>query len=211
MSTKYGTRAAEEGANIAGPARRGRPRDATVRDAVLRAAAELALAGGPGAATIDAIAKRAAVSRTTVYKWWPSSAAIVLEGLLGSTVGSLIRPAGSSTREALAHHVRSLNAILSDTATGPLVRRVISAADSDRDVGTALLDQWLLPRRAALIAMLHDAADRGELCDGADPEVVVDALVSPAYYRLVFGLPALDDAALTNLVDTVWRGCARLP
>jgi hypothetical protein len=88
---------------------------------------------------------------------------------------------------------------------------VISAADADRDVGTALLDQWLLPRRAALIAVLHDAEGRGELRDGADPEVVVDALVSPAYYRLVFGLPALDDDALTGLVDTVWRGCARLP
>jgi AcrR family transcriptional regulator len=179
-----------------------------VRDAVLKAAAELALAGGPGAATIDAIAKRAAVSRTTIYRWWPSSAAIVLEGLLESTVGSIIRPAGSTAREAVEHHVRSLNAIMSDGGTGPLVRRVISAAYADREVGRALLDQWLMPRRAALIAVLGDAAARGELRGDADPEVVVDALVSPAYYRLVFGLPALDDAALTALLDTVWQGCA---
>jgi AcrR family transcriptional regulator len=55
-----------------------------VRVAVVRAAAQLTRAGGPPAATVDAIAKRAAVSRTTIYKWWPSSAAIVLEGLLDS-------------------------------------------------------------------------------------------------------------------------------
>ncbi|PRC54248.1 TetR family transcriptional regulator, partial [Mycobacterium sp. ITM-2017-0098] len=63
-------------------ARRGRPRSEAVRSAVLTAAAELALAGGPSAATVDAIAKRAEVSRTTIYKWWPSAPAIVLEGLL---------------------------------------------------------------------------------------------------------------------------------
>ena len=79
---------------------------------MLRAAAELALAGGPGVASVDAIAKRAAVSRTTIYKWWPSSAAIVLDGLLDSVRGSIVRPPGSSSKEALDHHLRALNAIL---------------------------------------------------------------------------------------------------
>jgi AcrR family transcriptional regulator len=45
-----------------------------VRVAVVRAATQLTLAGGPAAATVDAIAKRAAVSRTTIYKWWPLAA-----------------------------------------------------------------------------------------------------------------------------------------
>ena len=57
--------------------RRGRPRSEAVRGAILTAAAELAAEGGPGAATIDAIARRAEVSRTTIYKWWPSAASIV--------------------------------------------------------------------------------------------------------------------------------------
>jgi hypothetical protein len=50
------------------PGRRGRTRSARVRVAVVRAAAHLTRAGGPAAATVDAIAKRAAVSRTTIYK-----------------------------------------------------------------------------------------------------------------------------------------------
>ena len=76
------------------PGRRGRPRSARVRAAVVRAAAQLTLAGGPAAATVDAIAKRAAVSRTTIYKWWPSSAAIVLEGLLDAVADPIIAPPG---------------------------------------------------------------------------------------------------------------------
>jgi AcrR family transcriptional regulator len=97
------------------PGRKGRPRSAQVRVAVVRAAAQLTLAGGPAAATVDAIAKRAAVSRTTIYKWWPSSAAIVLEGLLDSVPDPIIAPPGSSSKEALDHHLRPLDAVLTDT------------------------------------------------------------------------------------------------
>jgi len=43
--------------------------------------------------------------------------------------------------------------------------------------------------------------------DGTEVEVIVDALVSPPYYRLLFALSPLDDAALNDLLETVWRGC----
>ena len=176
---------------------------------MLRAATELALAGGPGAATIDAIAKRAAVSRTTIYKWWPSPAAIVLEGLLDSVRDSIIRPPDSTTKEALDHHLRALNAILTDDTTGPLLRNVVAASGSDPEVARALLDQWLYPRRAAVAAILRQAVAQREIRPNVDVDVIVDALVSPPYYRLFFALPPLDDAALSHLLATVWRGCLR--
>ena len=148
VSTKDGTRAPARLAITAGePPRRGRPRNAELRAAILQAATDLALAGGTGAVSIDAIAKRAAVSRTTIYKWWPSAAAIVLDGLLASMRESIVPPTGSGTRGALDHQVRALNGILADPTTGPLFRRVIAAAGSNGEVATALLDQWLLPRR----------------------------------------------------------------
>ena len=191
------------------PGRRGRPRSARVRAAVVRAAAQLTRAGGPAAATVDAIAKRAAVSRTTIYKWWPSAAAIVLEGLLDAVPDAIIAPPGSSFKEALAHHLRALNAILTDTGTGPLLRDVVAASASDPAMARAVLDQWLHPRRAAVAAVVHRAVAEGELRAGTDVDVIVDALVSPPYYRLLFALSPLDDAALIDLLETVWRGCRR--
>lgn len=191
------------------PGRRGRPRSAQVRAAVVRAAAQLTRAGGPTAATVDAIAKRAAVSRTTIYKWWPSSAAIVLEGLLDSVGDPIIAPPGSSSKEALDHHLRALNAILTDTTTGPLLRDVVAASASDPAMARAVLDQWLHPRRAALAAIVRQAVAQGEIRAGTDIDVIIDALVSPPYYRLLFALSPLDDAALNDLLETVWRGCRR--
>lgn len=188
-------------------ARRGRPRSEAARSAVLTAAAELALAGGPAAATVDAIAKRADVSRTTIYKWWPSAPAIVLEGLLDSVRDSITRPPGSTSVEALTHHVTALFGILADPAVGPLLRNVIAASASDPAIERALLDQWIVPRRAAVADTLRDAVARGELPADVDVDVAVDALVAPPYYRLMFGMPTLDGAAVDRLVQTVWQGC----
>ncbi|WP_307787773.1 TetR/AcrR family transcriptional regulator C-terminal ligand-binding domain-containing protein [Mycolicibacterium sp. S2-37] len=207
MSTKDGTRPVAEVAIAATPpVRRGRPRNAELRDAVLRAAADLALAGGDSTVSIDAIAKRAAVSRTTIYKWWPSAAAIVLEGLLDRMRSSITPPGGSSAREAVDHQLRALNAILSDATTGPLFRSVIAAASSNAELAAALLGEWLLPRRAAVRSVLLEAVAAGDLRPDLDVDVMVDALFSPPYYRLMFAMPAMDDAALTRLLDTVWRG-----
>ncbi|BBX20125.1 TetR family transcriptional regulator [Mycolicibacterium duvalii] len=187
--------------------RRGRPRSEAVRAAVLSAAAELALAGGPAAATVDAIARRAEVSRTTIYKWWPSASAIVLEGLLDAVRDSITRPAGSTSVEAVIHHVTALNALLTDPAVGPLLRNVIAASASDHAIERAVLAQWIVPRRAAVNEIVREAVARGELASDSDVEGVVDALVSPPYYRLVLGMSPLDDDAITRLVQTVWRGC----
>ncbi|MBX7432001.1 TetR/AcrR family transcriptional regulator [Mycobacterium sp. Y57] len=174
---------------------------------MLGAAAELALEGGPGAATVEAIAKRAEVSRTTIYRWWPSAAAIVLEGLLESVRESIVRPTGSTTVQALVHHVGALFAILADPATGPLLRNAIAASASDPAIERALLEQWIGPRREAVATTLRAAVRAGELPADTDVRVAVDALVSPPYYRLMFGMAPLDDAAIAALVHTVWRGC----
>src|SRR4029077_10321508 len=185
------------------PGRRGRPRSARVRIAVVRAAAQLTRSGGRTAATVDAIARRAAASRTTIYKWWPSSAAIVLEGLLDSVGDPINAPPGSSCKEALEHHLRPLNPILTDTTTGPLLRDVVAAAASDPAMARAVLDQWLHPGRAALGAIVSQALAQGEIRAGTEVDVIVDALVSPPYYRLLFALSPLDDAALNDLLETV--------
>ena len=63
------------------PRGRGRRRDAERHAAILEAARELTLEVGYTRITIDAIAKRAGVSRTTIYEWWGHRASLVEEAL----------------------------------------------------------------------------------------------------------------------------------
>ena len=81
--------------------RRGRPRSEESRRAILAAAGQLMLEGGLGAASIEAIAARARVSKATIYKWWPSRGAVALEGFLERVQHSITIPEGLDTVAAL--------------------------------------------------------------------------------------------------------------
>ena len=172
---------------------------------MLGAAAELALAGGAGA-NVDAIAARAGVSRTTVYKWWPSAAAVLLEGLLDRTHGTLEAPSSATTREALETFLSSLVVLVRDTPAGVLLRGLIAASVTDPAVGRALVDDWIAPRRAAIVNLLTEGELRGEVRPGLDPDVVVDALFAPIYYRLMLGHEPLTDSLPADLLAICWPG-----
>src|SRR6202142_4666186 len=60
---------------------RGRPRSEKARDAILAAAAELLLARGLGAVSMDAVAEQAGVSKATIYRWWPTKETLALDAL----------------------------------------------------------------------------------------------------------------------------------
>ena len=69
----------------------------------------------------------------------------MLEGLLDAVADPIIAPPGSSSKEALEHHLRALNAILTDTGTGPLLRDVVAASASDPAMARACLINGCTP------------------------------------------------------------------
>ena len=172
---------------------------------MLDAAAELALAGGAGA-NVDAIAARAGVSRTTVYKWWPSAAAVLLEGLLERTHGTIEAPPSATTREALHAFLSGLVVLVRDTPAGVLLRGLIAASLTDQTVGPALVDDWIAPRRVAIVSLLAEGEDRGEVRRGLDYDVVVDTLFAPIYYRLMLGHEPLTDSLPADILAICWPG-----
>ncbi len=182
---------------------RGRPRSVERRRAILDAAAELAL-GSQTLPTMDAIATRAGVSRTTLYKWWPSSAAVLLEGLLERFHASIEFDDDLPVRAALTAQVDALVHLLRDTPAGRLLRQLMSASITDAATATALLDQWMEPRRHAAIHHLERGMTIGEIRPGTDTALVVDALFAPAYHRLIWGHAPLDDDLAEHVCALVW-------
>lgn len=184
-----------EATRRAGP---GRPRSERARQAILAAAGELMIEGGLAAATIQAIAARAGVSKATVYKWWSSPGAVALDGLLEQVRESIIAPEGASAAAALEYQALALIRLFRDTPCGPIVRGVASQADSDPELARALRDQWIRPRRATALAILRHGAERGEIAADVDPDVTLDLIFAPIYYRLMIsGDPMPDELAAT--------------
>ncbi len=187
----------------------GRPRDERARSEVLDAALAL-LAEDPGTATIDAIARRAGVSRPLIYRWWPDRSAVVLEALLQTTAAAAPYPDTGDLRADLSRQMRDYVTVL----TGPLgaaYRAMFADAQRNPRAAQDLREQLIGPRRAATRQVLEAATRGGTLRASVDFVVLIDQLYAPLLYRLLLGHAPLDAHLIDALVDQVFAGVARHP
>ena len=199
----------------AGPGDSGRPTQARterIRDRVLAAAGELMLEGGLSAATMEAIAARAGVSKRTLYKYWPSRSAVALEGFMRSAATSWDLPEKldqGTVAEQLEALVTATAVLFSRTPAGPLMRSLVADAQSQDEIATAIRDQWLRPRRAIAADLVRQGMAAGEFRAGLDVELVIDLLFAPVYYRLILGHEPLDAPFAAATVRYLVEGLAR--
>jgi AcrR family transcriptional regulator len=188
---------------------RGRPRSERARLAILAAAGELMLTGGINAASMEAIAERAGVSKATIYKWWPNRGAVALDGFLAMVRDSITVPEGLNTADALRFQVGALVVLFRDTASGPLMRALVGQAERDPEIARAIRERWLAPRRAVTAEILRAGMANGELRPDIDIGIASDQLFAPIYHRLFFGHEPLADRLADLLVDQAMAGLVR--
>ena len=201
------------------PARRapGRPRDARRDEAILNATLEILLDGDYQSLTIEAVAARAGVGRPTIYRRWPSKAALVVAALVDSA--RLAIPdvdTGTLRGDLLAvqrHQIALMNA--------PMTRRVtaglIADLATDPELSDRYLAEYLVPRREAVWKVLERGIERGELKADADLALVYELLIGPLFMRaVVWGqrLSRSEAEATTDVILAAFatrRGRAPLP
>ena len=170
--------------------RPGRPRSERARQAVLAAALALASEEGPSGLSMEAIARRAGVSKETLYRWWHSKTDVILDALAERGQQTIPLPDTGTLRGDLRAFLRATADSL-DPATERLLRIVAGAAAADEDAAAQIRDQFLATRRAALGQLLRRAADRGEI----SPERAafgLDLVYGWLWYRVIFRLGPVD-------------------
>src|SRR5277367_6478068 len=105
------TRKKRATANPAGRARTGRPRDEVARAAILKSANAILVEKGIGGFTIEAVAARAGVAKTTIYRWWPSKGALAMAGFLAETAPKISYPNSGSALADLISQLRRVAAV----------------------------------------------------------------------------------------------------
>ena len=186
---------------------RGRPRSEQARRAILTAALELLRDAGYPAVTVDAVAKRAGVARTTIYRWWPSSGALLIDVLMeiSTTVAPL--PVGTDPLRAIRLEMRRIAAISSELP-GLVLRALLAEAQHDPQIHSALLERLIYPRREASSRAIRDAQARGLLRDDVHPYVVVDLFYGPIFYRLLMGHEPPTERFVAQIFERVVGGMA---
>jgi AcrR family transcriptional regulator len=169
-------------------ARTGRARNEQAHCDILRAALESARED-LAATTVDAIAVRAGVGKQTIYRWWPSKWAVILDALLDHAERDVIADTGSGPlAERLATFLGSSFALLSGSdSDGPLLRALMAHAQLDPAFAVSWRDRFILPRRRALLELMDDGSEE-------DREAAVDLLFGGMWYRLLIAHGPLDQA-----------------
>lgn len=187
-----------------------RKRDEDARRRILAATRHLLHEHGPLQVGIDDIAREADVGKQTIYRWWRSKTAVVLDALGEITEPELRFPDTGSTEEDLRREMRQVTRVLSSDV-GPLVREIVAAAQGDAQVAEDLRTRVFAHRRRLAADTLRRGMARGEVRDDLDLEAAIDALYAPLWLRLIMGHQPLSPKAADAVVDVVWPGLSSLP
>ena len=180
-------------------------RAARVRGAVLSATAEVLDDVGYEATTYDEIAARAGVHKTTIYRRWPAKVELVADALDLHSEEHVPVPDTGSFRDDLAVLA---DAVAANITSAGGARRSLSivAASAHSDELAESVRAFMGRRVSATTVLVERAIERGDLPPGTDPNLVIEALVGPMWFRLLLTGEPLDQPFLASLVDLVEAG-----
>ena len=183
----------------------GRPRSATVRQAVLEAAYEILKETDFASFSIEHVAQRSGVSRPTIYRWWPTKGLLAIESFLEAFRPQLAYSLSGDAAADLHALVASLARALSGPA-GRVAASVVARAQSDPEARDVFLHRFSEPLRIESSKVLRAGVDQGRFHANLDIPRVLDAAVGAIYLRLLLG-QSLDPAWACNLTNMLLTGC----
>jgi AcrR family transcriptional regulator len=177
-------------------------RSARVRAAVEAATLDELAAAGYADLTIEAVAERAGVHRTTIYRRWPDKRSLVLGALLDQTGDQLPIPDTADLRRDLRVFGQTIDSYL----RRPQVHSLLCTIVADRPGSSELADvrtQFWTDRLRHAQAIPRRAIERGELAADTDPAAVIDMLAGPIYLRRFIQGRAMSATEIDELASRV--------
>lgn len=174
---------------------------------VLDAAFDLVGASSPGSVSVDSIAAAADVAKQTIYRWWPSRTAVVLDALVHATLKATPFRESDDVRADFERHLRSV-VTLFNSPTGQIIRELVAESQSDPEIAAEFRQRFWGPRRELSQARLERGIEMGQIRADIDAEVVLDAIYGALWTRLMIGHLPMRPADASRIVDAVWPGIA---
>ncbi|BCY09834.1 TetR/AcrR family transcriptional regulator [Actinoplanes sp. L3-i22] len=185
------------------PAGAGTPisRGPGARQRVLRAALRVLDESGLAGFTMEAVARRAGASKATLYRHWPTSSALLVDAM-DATFQPFPVPDTGRVGTDVAELLTAFVTLLEQTPFPRLLAAFIDAAERDPTLG-ALHADLTRRRREPLLAVLIRARDRGELPAGLDPDLTVDLLTAPFFYRRFVAHRAVPPTMVADVIARI--------
>ncbi|MFV0433111.1 MAG: TetR/AcrR family transcriptional regulator [Leucobacter sp.] len=160
--------------------------------------------------TIEAIAKRAGVSKVTIYRWWGSKAAVVLDAFVGVYLPLTEVRDDLPFVEALNDHVCA-NVRQYSGPDGPVIAQLIAESQYDDDTLAEFHRRFWDDRRDAVIGLMHRGRDEGALRPDIDLAIAGTLIYAPIYQHLLLRDSPLDEDSARTLIGLAMEGIGAKP
>jgi len=185
---------------------RGRPRSETARDHILQATLSLMDDLPLREITAEAIARKAGVSKATLYKWWPNKLHIAFDAFMGRVsteihipdTGSALRDFRLSMRDAMGFYA---------SPAGRILGQLIAEGQGDASFNDALLERFLIQRREVVAEIWRRGVKRGDIRADVDMQIGLDLIYGTLMFRFLVGRYQMMNATeADSLIEAVFRG-----
>ena len=180
---------------------------ARIQQAIL----DLIVESGVDACTFSAVAQRAGIERSTLYRRFPDRWDAIVDAWVARAGQEVIPDLGTGFADDLTSVLRKLVEALESPA-GPAVLRVAAELRGKSDY----IQNYFKQRMAQLAPMFDAAIERGELAADVDREALFATAAGPIYFRMFIAGQTVEDAFARSIVDSVCRlycapGATKLP
>jgi AcrR family transcriptional regulator len=174
---------------------------------MLRTAARILTRDGYARLTMERVAAESGVAKTTLYRRWPTKAALCMELYQEVAGNELGDPDTGDVGSDLKHVANAVVRLQTKTVAGPALIGLIAEAQVNPDSRPAFLAEFAERRREVTRLVLNRAIERGELRADTDIDLVIDALGGAVTFRLLQGHAPLTREFADALVNLVLCGC----
>ncbi len=181
-------------------------RSARAHTAILDATRELLAKGGVRELTVEGVAARAGVAKTTIYRRWRSKDELALAVLIDMVQSVVAVPELGDTRAELTTLVKRAVRVLGKTLMGTVMQGLVPELSTDSDLAVAFRREVVSLRLAEVKRLIERGITRGDIRPDVDVELTHELLFGPVYYRLFLTGDPLDDRLAQRIVDAVLPG-----
>jgi AcrR family transcriptional regulator len=169
----------------------GRPRSEKAQKDILESAYNLLKTKGISSVSAQEIANGAGVSTATLYRWWNTKEEIMFDACFEHVKPALsVKVKGSPLARLRDEVVRAAGWLRSEDAK--VMARLITGIHGDKNLERTYLERFIFPRRQMRLRLVEEAIACGELKRDTDPDLFIDSLYGPLYYRWMQGHAPVD-------------------
>ncbi len=182
----------------------GRPRSEQARQSITDATNKLLLHMSVRDISIEAIAKKAGVGKTTIYRWWPNKVAIILEAISGPMSVLPAPVSGEDAKDLLVRQIERFGR-LSRGRGGKVIAEVFAEAHGNAETLNLFYQNFMLQHEEIMANIIEQGKQSGQFRADVDTALAVDAVYGSIFYRLMSNTATMEQSFIDGLVMETLR------